>query len=105
MDDDFRPLTDAEYEGVFPREPKSNQPAYTLTNLEMLEVLFFIYTTGYISRERHDAIEDLKFELETVLDNLEPGWSPSQIENIVKKYRKEHEDGTSAISSHGNRSR
>lgn len=72
--------------------PKALEAAYEIDNLEMLELLHYIYSTGYVSRENHQAIEDLKFEFESRLDNLEPGWSPVDIPSIVKKYRKEFED-------------
>ena len=62
---------------------------YTMNLREIVELLYFFYQTGYISREFHDPVHALKFELEIILDRAVPGWQPSDLAKLVKEARGE----------------
>jgi hypothetical protein len=57
---------------------------------QIVELLNFFYDTGYISREFHDPVHELKFNLEVILDKLVPGWSPEDLKKLVKEARGEN---------------
>lgn len=60
---------------------------YSLSYREIVEILYYIYQSGYLSREFHDPLYDLKFELEAQLDKFVPNWTPETLSELVKEAR------------------
>lgn len=63
--------------------------AYTLTYRDVLELVYFFYKNGMISREFHDHVHALNFNFEVILDAFIPGWTPQDLDEIVGGMRDE----------------
>jgi hypothetical protein len=54
-----------------------------------VELVYFLFQTGYISREFHDPVHELNFEFQVILDKLFPGWTVDDLPKMVKEARNE----------------
>ena len=64
-----------------------NEPVYTLTYADVIELLGFMFDIGYISYEHHERIHELIWEWKVMLDNREPRWTPTSLKELVKEVR------------------
>lgn len=60
-----------------------------LSNRDIVELVYFIHTSGYVDREKHDYVHELLFNLHVYLDETFGNWD--KIEELVQKVRENGE--------------
>jgi hypothetical protein len=60
---------------------------YTLSYGDVIELLYFVFESGWFSQDDHERIHELTWDWKVILDQKMPGWTVENLRELVKEVR------------------